>query len=147
MLVRYELSIYCDSILTKSSCLLVPRSFSLLFITNPADLSVCWLLSLPIPLSHNIIEYKSCKISVHIWRIYMRNWYITLSTQKMWNDLHHLHAVSFCVHINFSYFYRHFHMFCMYTCLCHYNLYVVLVISCIMKLSITVLTSPFLKTC
>ena len=104
------MSVYCESIPTKSSSptMLQSRSKS----SNNDSLDICMASLLSCPSLYNRIPYhvNHEKFSVHICIIYVRNLYSSHSLQKIWNDIHHLYGVFFCVHANFSYFYKHFHI-------------------------------------
>ena len=99
-------------------------------------------------LSHNTIECKWWKISLHIFRIYVSNWYTKLSTQKIWNDCTSSPcSFLFCPHKLFLHL---VYISTFYACMPMYpttNLLVVIVISLKMTDCTTLLTTPFLKTC
>ena len=74
------------------------------------------------PLSHNTVECKWWKIfTSHLHNICEQLIYCTFYTQKMWNDIHHLHAVFFCVLISLSCSCICFHIVYMYNYLYHYK--------------------------
>ena len=74
------------------------------------------------PLSHNTIECKWWKIfTPHLHNICEQLIYCTVYTKKMWNDIHHLHAVSFCVLITLSCSCICFHIVYTYNNLHHYK--------------------------
>ena len=111
MSVRYDLSVYCESILNKSSSLLISTSCS----------TSCSWLSFPAPYHTIPYNVNDKTFSLHVFIIYASNWYTALSTQKMWNDIHHLHVVFFCVLLTLSCSCKYFHILCMYNHLHHYK--------------------------
>ena len=112
MSVWYDLSAYCESILTKSSSLLISTSCS----------TSCTWLSFPAPYHTIQQNVQDEKFSLHKFIIYISNWCTALSThKKMWNDIHHLHAIFFCVLLTLSCSCKYCHILCMYNHLHHYK--------------------------
>ena len=67
--------------------------------------------------------------------------------KKMWNDIHHLYGVFFCIHASFSYFYKHFHMSHTNMHLSHNRSFHDNHNSSHSKTHYHTFTTPFLKTC
>ena len=80
--------------------------------SNSDSFDICIPSLLSYPSLYNRIQYhvNHEKFSVHIYIIYVRNSYSSQSLQKIWNNIHHLYGVFFCVCTNFSYYDKHFHI-------------------------------------